>query len=342
MKKQNIIVILVVAAAILGLLGYQQGLNPANILSQLQGTGNSSGSTTTPGLGSPGASVQGDSPGQQDWVQGSKTSLGLNDIQLVLANVDVNQKRSLLEDETAFRDFVRQEATQISLLAAASANQIAEDTNAKFLIQRGTENIIRQIYLNKLIGTKIPADFPSEEQINQYYETNKENLVVEERLSVWQIFMPISAIMSADEISALESQASQIVNDIKQGRTDFTTAAMSYSQHQPSKLNGGYMGILKVSELIPGIHEALMELDEGEVSAPVKTEMGYHILKRDRIIPSQGVTLDMVRGQIKNLLINQARAKLSNDVQALAAETYPVEVDEMAIEEWRIRLQSEM
>ena len=340
MKIRNIILILSVLAVILAVLGYQQDLYPGQRLARLFGIG------TTPSaqVGGP-SSTEVDSD-QENRALGinleSDTTLTYDDVQLVLSNVDVTQKRDLLENQTAFRDFIQQEASQLSLLAAANANNIQQDANARLVIQRGAENIIREIYINRLVNTKIPADYPSEDQMNQYYEANKDNLVVEERLSVWQIFLPATEGISGNELTALESQATQIANDIRQNRTDFTTAALNYSQHVPSKLNGGYMGILKVSELMPGIHESLMELDEGEVSSPVRTEMGYHILKRDQIIPAQDVSLEQIREQIRNLMVNQTRTKLRNEIQALALETYPVELDEAAIDEWRRRLQSDM
>jgi len=95
------------------------------------------------------------------------------------------------------------------------------------------------------------------------------------------------------------------------------------------------MGILKISELIPGIHEPLLALEEGEISEPIKSEMGFHILRRDQVIPSQPVTLEQVRPQIRNLLVNQLRARLQNEIIELATNTYPVEYQEDAIKEWR-------
>jgi parvulin-like peptidyl-prolyl isomerase len=338
MKKQIIIVILVAGLALLGLVGYQQGMLPVPPGSQ----GITSSTSVNTGTTQTGQGMA----AQQNWAQSARTpidtALGFEEVQQVLANVDTNQKKALLEDENAFQEFVRQEASQLSLLAAANSNKVDQDPNAKFLMQRSSDNVLREIYVNKLINSKIPAGFPSDEQINQYYENNKDNLVIEERVSVWQIFLPIAEGMTGDQVSELESRANRIANDIRDNRIDFTTAALDNSQHQPSKLNGGYMGILKVSELIPGIHEALMALEEGEVSSPVKSEMGFHILKRDRVIPSQGVTLDQVRGQIRNLLVNQMRAKLRNEIMTLASETYPVEVTEEMIAAWRARLRSEM
>jgi peptidylprolyl isomerase len=344
MKNQNsVIFIIVIIIAGGSLVAIQQGILP-NPLKDSRLVDNSVVSNVSaPGL----ASTNGENfSGQENWAQSltqpGNDNLSYENIVRILSNVDVNQRRELIENEKGFHDFIKQESLQISLLAAARANNIDKDENSKFLLQRNAENAIREVYLSKLINTKIPADFPSDEQIEQYYQDNKEKLIVEERVSVWQIFLPVTEGMSEGDITALENQANKLANDIRSNTTEFTTAALSYSSHQPSKLNGGHMGILKVSELMPGIHEVLIALDEGEVSKAVKSEMGFHILKRDEIIPQQSVSLNQVRDQIKNLLINQFRVKLRDEILKLASETYPTEVNNSAVEEWRNRLKSEI
>jgi parvulin-like peptidyl-prolyl isomerase len=276
---------------------------------------------------------------QEDWAQGATgsadLSINFDSLRLLFANVAPNQRAALLDDEAAFGEFVKSIASQKSLLAAAKSNNLDQEPNINFLMRRSAENTLMELYLNRLISNKIPTDFPTEEQISEYFENNKDNLVVEERVSVWQIFIPTPQGTSDEQISEIQSQAIQIVSDIRAGRTDFTNAALTYSSHQPSKLNGGYMGILKISELIPGIHEPLLALEEGEISEPIKSEMGFHILRRDQVIPSQPVTLEQVRPQIRNLLVNQLRARLQNEIIELATNTYPVEYQEDAIKEWR-------
>ncbi|MGK0298089.1 MAG: parvulin-like peptidyl-prolyl isomerase [Gammaproteobacteria bacterium] len=337
MNKQMIFNIFTIIVVIGALVAYQQGVIPNK--GNVDSTANSNANINV-------ASGPGNTPNQENWAQGldlsANTILAYEDIVQVLANVDVNQKRALLENEEAFNNFVNQEASQKALLTAANANNLNQDKNSKFLMQRSAENVLREIYVSKLINSKIPVGFPTEEQITQYYDSNKDNLVIEERVAVWQIFLPVKEGMSDGDISALEDQANKLADDIKANRTDFTSAALSYSSHQPSKLNGGNMGILKVSELIPGIHETLMELDEDVVSSAVKSEMGFHILKRGQVIPSQGVTLEQVRAQISNLLVNQVRAKLRNEILTLASETYPVQVNEETMSEWRSFLNKDL
>jgi parvulin-like peptidyl-prolyl isomerase len=334
MKKQNLIIISVVVITAIALaISYQQGLLPTKGLTANIGGGNQTNN---------GSASNSSANSMEDWSQSGSQAADLSmtyeSLEQLLSNVDANQRQALLNDEAAFSEFVKSVASQKSLLAAAKSNNLQQDPKTSFMMQRSAENTLMEIYLNRLINNKVPAGFPTDEQINEYYENNKDNLVVEERLSVWQIFLPTPEGTTDSQITELESQSRQITDDIRAGRTDFTNAALSYSAHQPSKLNGGNMGILKVSELIPGIHEPLMELDEGEISNPVKSEMGFHILKRGQIIPSQAVTLAQVRGQISNLLTNQIRARLRNEIIQLAADTYPVNYDDTVISEWRTNL----
>jgi len=267
-------------------------------------------------------------------------TIGLADIQTLLSKVDVNQKQALLEDAIAFREFVRQEATNASLLAAAKSNNLEADPDTRFLLQRNAENVLREVYLNNLIASQLPADFPSTEQISQYYEANKDNLILGERISVWQIYLPVTRDMSTAGTVEMEKEANRIAAEIKQNKLDFSTAAINYSQHQASRVNGGYMGLLKVSELIPGIDKALMDMDEGEVSGVVRTEMGFHILKRGEIIPAQDMTLEQISDQIKNLMINQARTQLRNAIVEKVSQTFPVPVEDTMIEEWRLTIKT--
>ena len=331
-----LISIVVVVVVILGL--YQQGLLPKAWTSLLSAEIGSS--ATDSGGEAQLASSSGSSSGAPQGEDEELSTLDLGDIQLILANVDAAQKQALLEDEAAFRNFVITEASNKSLLAAARSNKLHENANVRFLMERAANNVLRELYVNGIINSRVSPDFPSETQIQDYYETNRQNMVIEERISVWQVFFPVSETMTDEEVSALEAQANQVASDIRAGSIDFSTAALTHSKNEPSRLNGGYMGILKMSDLIPVIREALVSLPLDVVGDPNRSEMGYHILKRGEIIPSQDVSLQQVQGDIRTLLINQVRTNLINDVRSLATASFPVSYPDELLEEWRTTLQS--
>ncbi len=72
--------------------------------------------------------------------------------------------------------------------------------------------------------------------------------------------------------------AREVLRRLKNGE-DFKALAKTFSI-DPSKKFGGDLGTLKKGELMPALEEVLRGLEVGETGGPVRTEMGYHILRR--------------------------------------------------------------
>lgn len=277
-----------------------------------------------------------------DWAKTDQdnmdTTLDYPDIEKVIINLSPDQKRAYLDDAENFKQFVQQEANNISVLAAARMNKVQEDENTRFLMQRSADNILRETYLGKLINGKLPDDFPTAEQVREYFDKNKESFFLGERVHVWQIFLKLDDSMDEKTKSAVKQKIVSIRQDIENNKIDFADAAMKYSEHGPSQANGGYMGLVKVSDLKPELAGPLLGLQEGRLSDPVTSDAGIHLLKRGTIIPRQDVSFEQVKVQIRDLLMQQASAQLRQAIYQQAAKSYPVEVDDATIEEWRQRL----
>ena len=269
-----------------------------------------------------------------------KAELGLSDLQKTLSVLDENQRKKVLADEKIFRNFVKQEADNASVLIAARANKINRSEKTQILAQRGVDNIVRELYLNQLLASKIPADFPTDEQVQEYYDKNKDKFVIEERVHAWQIFLAVSEDMSKKDIELLKKKAESISNDLKKKKTDFTSAANKYSKHEASRLSGGYMGLIKTSELKPEIKAAIKKLKQGEISKPIKTDDGIHILKRGAIVPEQDITLEQVKPKITELMLKQLNIQIRQAVFKQASITYPVDLNDKKMEEWRLKLRT--
>lgn len=289
---------------------------------------------------------RGHSGAGQNWARPNPeladTMLTFADIQKLFANLDANQRQAYLNNEETFNQYIRQEASNLSVLAAARVNQVDKDENTAYLMQRSADNILRESYLTRLIAEKIPADFPTPEQVQQYYESNKEGFVLDERLHVWQIFFQIKNDMDKKAVAALQTQADKILKDIKNNKIDFADAAMQYSEHGASKVNGGYMGLIKVSELKPELSKALLSLPEDKLSQPIKSDTGIHLLKRGAKIAKQPVNLNQVQAQIRELLFKQARIQLRQAIYEQASKTYPIDLKDNKVEEWRLRLRTNL
>ncbi|MCK5669048.1 MAG: peptidylprolyl isomerase, partial [Gammaproteobacteria bacterium] len=131
-------------------------------------------------------------------------------------------------------------------------------------------------------------------------------------------------------------------NDLNKKKTDFAAAANEHSMHEASRLSGGYMGLIKVSDMKPEIKDVIKTLKQGNISSPIKTDDGIHILKRGAIVPKQDITLEQTKSKIKELMLKQLNIQIRQAVFKQASITYPVnDLEDIKIEEWRLKLRTE-
>lgn len=73
-------------------------------------------------------------------------------------------------------------------------------------------------------------------------------------------------------------EAEDILKKISDGEK-FEEMAKKFSKC-PSKANGGDLGSFPKGKMVPSFEEAAFELEVGKVSAPVRTQFGYHLIYR--------------------------------------------------------------
>ena len=180
-----------------------------------------------------------------------KQILDFEHITLLVANMNKNERDRVLSDQDLFKQVIESEANNRSALMAAANNELNQHPNVKFMMQRNSENMLLEFYLNLLIKRKLPENFPSNEQIISYYDSNKETqFTFPLRVRIWQIFLSKPKDATEDEILEIQKNAEEIISKIKSGINDFTNLAVSKSEHEQSRNRGGYMGVLEVDDQI--------------------------------------------------------------------------------------------
>ncbi len=146
-----------------------------------------------------------------------------------------------------------------------------------------TETFKKQIlindFLNKSIFSKVKIN---EDEIKKYYENNNLN-ALEGQARVSHILVQN------------EDEAKEIFKLITP--ENFHEIAIEKSIG-PSKSNGGKLGIVQKGQLVKEFEEALFKLKENEISKPVKTQFGWHLIFRQ----TNKVSLSEVHDQIQSLL----------------------------------------
>ena len=112
-------------------------------------------------------------PEEDNWAETADKEATLNPqidldyISLLIANMNEKERAKILADQDLFKQVIESEAKNRATLSAAIANKLTEDRNVEFLMRRGAENILRESYLSRLIASKLPRDFPNDEQVSE-------------------------------------------------------------------------------------------------------------------------------------------------------------------------------
>ena len=105
-----------------------------------------------------------------------------------------------------------------------------------------------------------------------------------------------------------EDDAKKILADLKKGG-DFAAIAKEKSK-DPGASEGGDLGYFSKDQMVPEFSETAFKLDKGQLSDPVKTQFGWHIIKvedkRTKPVPE----FDKVKDQIETYVSRKAQAEL--------------------------------
>jgi peptidyl-prolyl cis-trans isomerase C len=101
-----------------------------------------------------------------------------------------------------------------------------------------------------------------------------------------------------------EAEAKDIIAQLKKG-AKFDKLASEKSQDPGSKARGGELGWIARGNVVPAFGNALASLKKGEISEPVQTQYGWHIIKVEDIRPLKSPAFDSVKEALRQRLEQQ-------------------------------------
>ena len=117
----------------------------------------------------------------------------------------------------------------------------------------------------------------SEQELDNFLKSEEGRFVTSPDVNIGQILLSISSDSNRKSIDQVVGRADLLFNQIDQG-ADFRAIAIANSADQ-SALQGGDLGWRKMAQL-PGVFiDAVEKLDIGEVSQPIRSAAGYHLIK---------------------------------------------------------------
>jgi peptidyl-prolyl cis-trans isomerase SurA len=149
---------------------------------------------------------------------------------------------------------------------------------------RYREDARSQILASRLIGREIRSKIEvTDEDVREFYEENRDELPKKVRMMrISDIYISVRA--DSLIVGRRFEEASLIRDQILGGEVSFEEAAQSYSD-DPSGAQGGNLGRFGRGDFDPAFEEAAFALAPGEISEPVRTRFGLHLIRLDQIDP---------------------------------------------------------
>ncbi|WP_297688829.1 peptidylprolyl isomerase [uncultured Anaerococcus sp.] len=124
----------------------------------------------------------------------------------------------------------------------------------------------------------------TDDEIKKYYEDNKDQFAKRDA----------AHILVADEKTAKE------IKDKLNNGEDFAELAKEYSTDTANAAKGGELGTFSKGQMVKEFEDAVFALKEGEISEPVKTQFGYHIIKLNKIADSLEDNKDAIKKTLED------------------------------------------
>ena len=150
---------------------------------------------------------------------------------------------------------------------------------------------------------------PTEADLQKLYDENRATYVLDERRRARHIVIAVNA---EDDASALK-QAESVAAEARSGK-DFAELAKKYSSDSTAA-EGGDLGFVEKKDFPGPLGDTLFAMNVGDVSAPVKSQFGYHILKLEQIQAGEAKPFADVRAELDSQYRQDRAADLFGERQ---------------------------
>jgi len=168
-------------------------------------------------------------------------------------------------------------------LMDAQRNLMEREPAFKEQLQQVKEDMLTSYAMQKALE-KVKV---TEDEAKTYYENNKDKFVSGMTFNASHILVDS------------EEKAAALLEQIQAGQISFADAAAQNSSC-PSGKNGGNLGDFGAGQMVPEFEEACASMEVGSISAPVKTQFGYHLI----LLNSKSEGGEMAYAEVKEELMN--------------------------------------
>lgn len=183
---------------------------------------------------------------------------------------------------------------------AAAADKLDQSPDFAERLAYLKRRALRELYFDKVIKAAV-----ADADARKIYDEQVKQLKPEEEVQARHILVDT------------EEKAKELEAKLKAGG-DFAALAKEFSKDPGSKDDGGNLGYFGKGQMVPQFEEAVFKLQKGEVSGPIKTQFGWHIVKLEDRRTRQPPAFDIVKDRIVQSLLLQKAQQSAQDLRSKA------------------------
>jgi peptidyl-prolyl cis-trans isomerase D len=231
----------------------------------------------------------------------------------------IQKKLTSLENQTRkVRVLTRSAQNDKIEISQAEVDGYYEQNKSHFM----TTEQIRVDYIElSLDGIKASLNI-TEEQLLERYEQSKSGYSTPESRTASHILLTLDSDASDEESDSARLKLTGIRDQLIQGG-DFSELAKDNSEDPSSASTGGSLGEIDRGMMVKPFEDALFEMAKGDLSSPVKTSFGWHLIRLDEVTGGETKSFDEVKSELVDEMSTQlAESKIFDLSEALANLAY--------------------
>lgn len=165
-----------------------------------------------------------------------------------------------------------------------------------------TETEVLNYYQKEYLSARLahilidPKKYLKPEEIKTYFQEHQDDFKTDEQVKASHVLVKLDEEATLEEEAKAKEKIDNILAQIRAG-ADFAEMAKKHSECS-SGAKGGDLGFFGQGQMIKEFEAVAFALSEGEVSEPVKTKFGYHIIRLEEKKPGKYEELEEVREEV--------------------------------------------
>lgn len=206
--------------------------------------------------------------------------------------IPAKDRLATLRDKKRVQNLINTMLLQTQLVSDAREAGFDQEQIVKDRMQLAAEVELAEAWMTFYVESQPTADY--EVLAHEYYLLHQDEIVTSPMVNVSHILISTDKHSDEEAQALADSLSQQLESDSK----SFDELVLTYSEDPSARSNKGKFTNVKKGDMVRAFEVQAFQMEEGEISAPVRTQYGYHIIRLDAKIAPEQLSFDEVKWRL--------------------------------------------